>query len=915
MRDRAAVGISAAVTSFPYDRTILMTHPASLASLAVESLRTEHTINPIGIHEPRPRLGWKLVAPNRKDVMQTAYEIRAARTPEARDGNDLLWHTGRIESSRSIDVHYEGTALRLGERAYWWVRVWDNSGNVSAWSAPAFFEMGLLDFAQRASKWIGADLVGDKQTSVASPLLRKVVTAKSPIARARLYVTALGFADLSINGKPVTDAIFRPGWTDYRKRVQYDAYDVTALLHDGTNALTAILGDGWYCGHIANGGRQLYGDRPRLRAELHLHYTDGTSEITVTDESWKLSTDGPITSSDLLMGETYDGTKEIAGWENAAFDDASWKAATVFSAPQSEISPALGPPVRRTMELQPISAPALINGALQYDFGQNISGRVRITVRGPRGGTVTIRQGEILENNEPGKPIYLANLRSAKATDTLILGGDGTTSITWEPRFTVHGFRYAEFICTPGVTIETAIAVVIHTDLPIVGSFECSDPLVNQLQKNIVWGQRGNFLEVPTDCPQRDERLGWCGDTQVFCRTAMFNMDMQSFFTKWLRDVRDAQPTTGAVPPFVPHTASFGMGADGGPAWADVATILPWTQFASYGDKGILQRQYESISAFLDFENRQADADGIRCRADFPYSESAWKGFGDWLSTDQLGTAWDGGTPNDIIGTAFFAFSSQLAAKMARALGRSDDATRWEKQHERVRAGFIKHFVDADGSIKKCTQTGAVLGLHFDLLPEKSRPIVLKWLLDDIDRRGGKLCTGFVGTPYIQHVLSTNGANDVAYRLLFQKGWPSWLYAVTRGATTIWERWDGWTEDKGFQDVGMNSFNHYAYGAVGDWLYGTVAGINTDPQRPGYEHIRFQPRPGPGLTSTSARVETPRGLVEAAWEITGGTLHYRVVVPPNATATVILPKRDGSAVSEKSVGSGSHAFTLPWPAG
>jgi len=456
----------------------------------------------------------------------------------------------------------------------------------------------------------------------------------------------------------------------------------------------------------------------------------------------------------------------------------------------------------------------------------------------------------------------------------------------FEPRFTFHGFRYVEYGLPYGTKEEPGEieAIVLHSAMPPAGSFECSEPLLNQLQHNIQWGQKGNFLDVPTDCPQRDERLGWTGDAQVFSRTAIFNRDVAGFFHKWLQDLVDAQSAEGAFPPVAPFLPG-NLPTDGGPAWADAGTVVPWTMYEAYGDPRFLEKPYAAVKRYVDFLESSSQ-NLIRTYPGYP----GWMGFGDWLSINAE-------TPHDLIGTAFFAYSAGLLARMAAALGQAEDAAHYTQLREAVRQAFINTYVTKSGLVAGQTQTAYVLALHFDLLPAEARPAVLAALTRDITARGQHLSTGFVGASYIPFVLSDNDQLDLAYDLLFQTTWPSWLYPVTQGATTIWERWDGWTPERGFQDAGMNSFNHYAYGAIGDWLYRVVAGIQPDPAQPGYRHIVLRPRPGGRLTWAKASYETPYGTVSSHWRRTDAGLEWRVTVPPNTTATAYPAAAAGQAVT------------------
>lgn len=856
--------------------------------VTIHNLRCEYSTNPIGIDAPVPRLAWQLQS-GRRAVRQTAYQVLVARTLEALavDLGDL-WDSGKIDSDRSIHVSYEGQSLGSRERAYWKVQVWDESGACSGWSEPAFWETGLLDRADWKAAWVGSPFLGGPRTPSPSPFLRKTFSLAGDIRSARLYVTALGLYEFYINGNRVGEDVFSPGWTDYNKRVQYDVYDVTQQLRSGDNAAGAILGDGWYCGNVAMFGRQFYGDRPKLLAQIVVEFADGRTETIETDGSWRQSS-GPILEADLIMGESYDARLEMPGWNETGFDDSQWQGAEIFPDPGMARVARLGPPVRRMGELKPgapqqAQDPGWLFEGLVFDFGQNMAGRLRLRMRAKRGMTVRIRHGETLARNGV---VYRENLRLARAEDFYTFKGDGEE--TWEPRFTFHGFRYAEIAGIGKFEVLEATGIVLHSSMALTGEFECSNPLVNQLQHNIQWGQRSNFLEAPTDCPQRDERLGWTGDAQVFARTAAFNMDVAAFFTKWQTDIEDAQTPEGMVPAVIPCAK---LDFDGGPAWADAAVICPWTIYLCYGDKGLLEKHYASLVRFVGYLE-SLSRDGIRSHAGCSYTS----GFGDWLALDGSGKM-EGGTPKELIGTAFFAVSTRLLSRIATILGRKEDASRYESLFETARAAFNREFVTASGRIASGTQTACVLALHFDLLPESLRDVAVEALVRDIRYRKTHLATGFVGTPYLAHVLTRAGKIDIAYELLLQETWPSWLYAVTQGATTIWERWDGWTHDRGFQDSGMNSFNHYAYGAIGDWLYSTVAGIDLDPEAPGYKHVILHPRPGGGLTSARAALDSGYGRIASDWEIRQSEFVWKICVPANSRATVYVPSSPGSVITE-----------------
>jgi len=861
-------------------------------------LKCEGFSCPLGLTETRPRLSWRIETP-REGARQVAYRVRASSSPTG-FAIPELWDSGRVESNQTAFIEYGGAPLYSRERIYWQVEVEDETG-ASVQSEVSWFETGLFSKSDWQGHLISAPIAGGFLMIPPVPRLSRAFNLGKLVRRARIYATALGVYQLHLNGARVGDDELAPGWTDYEKSLRFQTYDVTDQLKQGDNALHALLGDGWAVGHIGWKARQNYRERPALLCQLEIEYDDGTREVIASDEGWKAAF-GPLLGSDMMQGETFDARlswREMAGVE-------------VEPLPSSlNLRASLSPPMRATGEL-PALAVHSVGGAhgmpqaWVFDLGQNMVGRVRLNLAAlgnlEAGTTFRLQFAETLEggpNTSTGR-IYTTNLRSAKQTD--VVTTDGTLE-SWEPLFTFHGFRYVEVACSQALLsgdellpLDFLTGVVLGTDMERTGDFECSDPLINQLQKNIDWGWRGNSLDIPTDCPQRDERLGWTGDAQAFCETSIFNRDARGFWAEWARQIRDAQNGEGAVPCTVP-TPAIGeltppeMGdawRDGGPAWADATLICPWTAYRATGDKGLLEENYDVMTRFVDYLERTSK-DGVRCYEGCGY----FQGFGDWLAIDGSGDSF-GGTPRDLIGTAFFAHSADLLSQIARVLGRTDDAEKYAALFERAKNAFFHRFVTPDGRLSPPFQTPYLLALQFNLVPDSLRPKLAQELVQEIRNRGGKLSTGFVGSPYINGVLTETGHLDTAYGLLHQKAWPSWLYAVTQGATTIWERWDGWTHDRGFQDIGMNSFNHYAYGAVGAWLYSQVAGIGLDPETPGYARFLLAPKPGGELTFARAHLDTLHGRIESEWHLNGKSFRYRFVVPPNTSALAQLP--DGSTL-------------------
>jgi len=845
------------------------------ATLTVGGLRAEYLTNPIGIDVVQQRLSWRIES-TRRNTMQAAYQLQVG-TSEASltRGADLLWDSGKVPSEASVFVEYRGPPAVSRTRYYWRVRVWDTNGRASPWTPVAFWETGLLQSGDWTARWIGAKATASDSLPSPSPLLRRAFRIDDQVRTARLYVTSLGLYEVYLNGQRIGDQFFTPGWTSYHHRLQYQTYDVTPLLRPGANVVGAMLGDGWYRGNLGFfGQRNLYGRRLALRAQLEIHYESGRTERVVSDSDWK-TTAGPVLASDIYGGETYDARRELSGWADAPFDDRDWAPVALLDPPPTALVASMSPPVRRVRELRPVNIHRAPSGETVFDLGQNFTGWARLSVRGPAGTTVTLRFGEVLDRDGN---LYTANLRRAGQTDRYTLSGKSREM--YEPHFTFHGFRYVAVTGLPAPPDSTTITgIAVSSDLAQTGSLGTSDSLLNQLQRNIVWGQRSNFLDVPTDCPQRDERLGWTGDAQVFARTAAFNMDVSGFFAKWLSDVAADQDASGSVPWVIPNP----LGGDsirfaGTAGWSDVAVIVPWTMYVAYGDRRLLERQYPSMRAWVDYARRRAGTDLIW--------RPGWQ-FGDWLALHSDDPSYPGATTGtDLIATAFLAHSTDLVSRSAAALGRTDEAAAYRARFRSIRDAFNREFVSSTGRVGENTQTAYALAIAFDLLPDSVVAAAAARLAHDVEAREHHLTTGFLGTPYLLHVLGATGHVGLAFALLTQRTYPSWLYPITRGATTMWERWDGIRPDSSFEDPGMNSFNHYAFGAVGDWMYRNIGGIDVDSGAVGYRRSRIAPRPGAGLTSASASLETGYGTLKSAWRLAGPRFVLDVTVPANTSAEV-----------------------------
>ncbi|MEC0127562.1 alpha-L-rhamnosidase [Paenibacillus pabuli] len=842
--------------------------------LTVSHLRCEYRINPIGLDMKSPRLSWKLQS-DRRNCVQSAYQIQLSLTG---NNEQIEWDSGKINSDQSIHVELDQWLPNARTRYHYRIRAWDAAGDESSWSDTAFFEMGFMESKSAwKADWITAPL--DGENDVSCPRFRRLFDLQKSVTSARIYVTALGLYELHLNDQRVGQDYFTPGWTSYGKRLQYQVYDVTDMLRHGENILGAYLGDGWYRGHLGwNKEQKIFGTDAALLLELHIRYADGSVEHILSNSDWKVATSA-IRMSDIYMGETYDARME-SSWIDGP--TGKWSPVDVLDYTKGIIVAQENVSVTQAEQLKPIALLTTPQGDRVLDMGQNMVGWVRFSIQGESGHTVELRHAEILDHEGN---FYIDNLRGATQCIRYTLKGGELE--TYEPHFTFQGFRYVKLIGFPDqVQLTDFTGVVLHSNMERTGNFSCSSPLVNQLHHNILWGQKGNFLDVPTDCPQRDERLGWTGDAQMFVRTASYLMNTAPFFTKWLRDLEADQGEDGGIPFFVPDLRSstsegWGDTSHSSAAWGDAAVICPWTIYEMYGDVRLLAEQYDSMKRWINY---------IHAQGENPYLWNTGFHFGDWLGLDSKPDSYIGATDKDYVATAFYAYSVSLTRKAAEVLGHSEDALYYDKLHDHIVAAFQEEFVTPAGKLAVPTQTAHVLALHFDLLDSKARKRAIDQLGKLVADAGNHLTTGFVGTPYLNPVLSDTGHHELAYTLLFQEDYPSWLYQVTQGATTVWEHWDGIKEDGSLWSADMNSFNHYAYGAIGEWLYRYVAGINTDEQEPGFRVVHIEPKPGPGLEWVEASLETMYGPVGSSWyRRENNELEVRVTIPANATGMILLP--------------------------
>ncbi|MHB1307861.1 MAG: family 78 glycoside hydrolase catalytic domain [Limisphaerales bacterium] len=923
---------------------LLLVSHAQAAGLEVSRLRTEYLTDPLGIDETKPRLTWQVTSDER-GAWQSAYRILVATEAATLSrGEGDLWDSGKVDSAATVNIVYAGKPLGSGQTCVWKVQLWDGNGKPSSWSEPARWSMGLLRPEDWKAQWISHRDPTPLHTNRTELFLpparhyRKDFAAPKAVKRATVYASALGLVELHLNGQRIGDAWFEPGWADYHQRAHYRTHDVTSLFKSGGNRLGAIVAEGWYSGYVGYGllvgygpnkaGRYFYGKTPAFLAQLEIEYTDGSKEIVGTDPTWQVTGDGPIREADLIMGEAFDARRDdptwcqpgsgegvspdVSGswtWQPAIRAEENGSTRAVFSDNRGEREVELGfqapkrlqaytaPAIRVTQELPVRGLSQPKPGVYIFDLGQNFAGNVRLRVTGPAGTRLQLRFGEMLH---PDGRLMTENLRRARATDYYTLRGDPAGE-TWTPRFTYHGFQFVEITGLPARPgRDTVTGLVLHNDTPLTGSFACSDEVMTKFWKNTQWTQRANFLEMPTDCPQRDERLGWMGDAQVYVRTATYNADVAAFFTKWLDDVEEAQLDFGAYPDYCPYPMGHGApGQTWGTAWTDAGIICPYTIWQVYDDTRVIERHWDSMTRFMDWRIKRAP--DFRGKSD----GNMW---GDWLNVKE-------NTPIELIDAAYFKWDAHLMSRMARAIGREREAAGYDELEGRIAARFAADYAVAGAGVALSvkTQTAYVLALAFGLEPaagtggDEARAALLAGMIATNDFR---MATGFLGTKPLLPMLTAHGQNDLALRLFQSRRFPSWGYEVEQGANSVWERWDSFTKEHGFngaggdQNASMNSFSHYSFGAVMEWAFRDLAGIDT--AGPGYQRIVIRPHPPtPGsnperapIDWVKAEYDSIRGPIVSEWKRGAGTFELNVTIPANTTATLHLPAQSAAAIRE-----------------
>ena len=852
-------------------------------------LRCEYLDRPLSIDIERPLLGWLCD----DGQQQEAYHIQVASCTDLLEQNKPdLWDQ-QSNSSAQQQITYQGVALTSFQHVCWRVRLREKSANdFGDWSACSEWSMGLLHANDWQGQWLSYPVSGCHDASY----FRKQFELKGAVKRAIMYATSRGIYEVHCNGEKINDDIFSPGWTDYNKRIYYRAYDIGQQLRSGANVFGAVVSEGWYKGQIGFQGMQaLYGYECCVRLQIHIEYEDGSIEQLSTDQSWKTRL-GSVLQSSFLMGEHIDPAHEPIGWLDVDYDDSSWSKPTCFTegneywsqkhgrgrlfSSNLESHPSYG--VKSVDEFPAIDSWETDPGTYVYDLGQNFAGFVRIKVKGKPGTMVRMRFAEVLQ---PDKTIYVENLRAASSVDTYVIRSDEVE--VFEPRFTFHGFQYVEITGIEAPALPDVVGIALSSDCPQIGTFSCSHEQVNKLVSNAWWTQRSNFIDVPTDCPQRDERLGWTGDALAFINTASYCADVQSFFNKWIQDVIDTQMDNGAVTDTAPCGCFDGKPADA--AWGDALTGCPWAIYQFFGDKRLLEKAYPAMKRWLAYY-KSTSKDWIR---------EDTHCYGDWLDDNDE-------TAHPVLLTAYFAFSARICADVAAVLGQPGEEQEYRNWWQNIVSAFQNRFFK-EGVVESDSQTSLVVALDMDLLPLEDRPAAAARLVEKIKARNYRLSTGFVGTHLLLPVLSRFGYSDVAYKLLTQKEYPSWLFPIEQGATSIWERWNGWTPENGPGDPSMNSYAHYAFGAVVEWLYANVAGIKTI--EPGFKTFSLAPEVGEELDYVQCSYDSVAGRIVSNWKKTESGIAFEFSVPPNTEARLVLPGSVHSGL--EGVAKEGEAYVLP----
>ena len=855
-----------------------------LTAAEVQNLRCEYLANPLGIDVCVPRLSWILQSDQRGEK-QTAYQVLVASTPGllAKDAGDR-WDSGKISSDQSIQVEYAGKPVQSRMACYWKVRVWDKDGKASYWSQPALWSMGLLKSEDWQAKWIGLDEVqttNGNSTSLPVRYLRREFQVDKKIVKATTYVCGLGFFDLFLNGKKVSDHVMDPALSDYHKAVYYLTFDVTSFIQKGANAIGVMLGNGrFFAPRIKKPATTVSYGYPTLLLQTEVVYADGTTSQIVSDESWKLTTNGPIRSNNEYDGEEYDARMEIAGWNRAGFDDAKWQNAKDVESPGGVLKAQMMEPMRVTQTIKPVAVTNPKPGVFIFDMGQNFYGTVRLNARGPKGTQIRMNSAYSLK---PDGTLKTADNRSAKATDVYTLKGEGKE--VWNPEFKGQGFRRVQMTGFPDTpTADNLEGLVIHTDTEPVGEFECSNDLINRIHQAMRWGMRMFLRSAPLD-PDRDERQAWMGDPAKDAESEAFNFNVAPFYSKWMDDVRISQRTNGTIPDVAMYW-TWGQGVE----WASVFTIIPDWFVDFYGDRHVAETNYSAMKTWVLAMRQYEQPDGTL------------KGtsYGDWCDASTMDKAPKdkkdkGSTPRELVSTAYHYHNCRIMERLAGQFGKDDDQRLFAKMAEKLKAAFNKKFLDPETYVYQGgTQCGYVLALAFRLAPAEQRNAIINNLVDDIlIKNNGHLSVGLIGMQWLMQTLTDIGRPDVAWTIATQTTRPSWGYMISKGATTIWERWDCDTRDPGMNSEALL----IQAGNLDAWFYQTLAGINYDRQSPAFKHVTIAPKPVGDLKWVKAHFDSPYGRIVSNWKREGMNLAMEVTVPANTSANVCVPAKNSVVVT------------------
>jgi alpha-L-rhamnosidase len=895
----------------------------------IEKSTINYFENPLGIDDRNPRINWKMSSKER-NKKQSAYQIIVAESEnDLNKEKNLIWDSGKKISEQNTQVHYAGIPLKSGQQCFYKIRIWDEKGMVSKWSQTGLWSMGLLNEIDWKANWIGFKTkdynTKDTLHLPAAPYLRKTFSIKKKIAKATLYATSLGVYEMFLNGNKIGNDLLTPGWTDYNKRIYYKTYNLTNFIEEGENALGSILGDGWYSGYVGPKvlskprNRELYGLHPALFCQLEIKYEDGSNETIITDTTWKAS-EGPIIYSDLLMGVAYNANFELTGWNSPQYDDKSWQSVYLHEGTKGLLQAYPGHSIQKYQEVVPIEITEPTKNVYIFNLGQNFAGHSRLKVSGSKNDTIVMRFGERL--NADGT-LMTENLRFARATDTYILKGDETE--VWEPVFTYHGFQYVEVTGLKNKpTKNTITGIAFGSSTPMVSKFKSSDETLNRMFENVIWTQRSNFMEIPTDSPQRDERLGWLGDAQIFSESAHYNANLGAFNAKWFADLRDAQYDFGAYPTFAPQPYPKLIWYS--PGWMEAGIMVPYNTFLFYGDTKIISDHYESMTKFMDYHIKKSKTYNF-------YPENSWTeigpngGFGDWLAVT------DKNLSHDIMASMYYQYALKIMAEMSTALNKLDKAEYYKSIYDTSVKAFIEHYMNEDGKFiinetkygdakgyfegekgfTGHTQSAYATAIYFDILPNNLKEKAANQLLKLLEENNYLPSSGILGIRQLLPALSAIGHSNLAYKILLRKDYPSWGFQIENGATTIWERWNSYTPEKGFNgkmNSEMNSFNHYAFGAFSQYLFSNMAGINSEGV--GFEKILIKPQLGDlSLTKVHGEYNSIHGNIVSSWLINDeSSFSLEVNIPVNTTGKIYVPSIIGSKVmeSDKSIDSSTIKF-------